>query len=343
MASVVYSTGTIGLTNGSTTVTGSGTAWVGAIRAGWFILIPGEGPLLVQSVNSDTSLTITRNYQGSTRTGVNYDAVAVQGEMAPFVDALQVLLSGFQATVDGAGQGKFADGSQAEPGMRFASDQDTGVRRKGSNAMALVTGGSDRLEINNAGAVLTGKLTGTAVISDQADDAAGLLLTTLGWLGLGSFGASGSSALPDASPDGLGTTGRTGFYGQQDGLAIDGWPDDDDWGVFQLNRGNRPLQMAYRRGGSENLYFRVYPTSAAGAWRRIFPSANLVGTVSESGGAITGAAFEEGNNANGYYARFASGIQICWKAGGIGTPPVAFSDTPVALGANGLIGRWFNV
>ena len=40
----------------------------------------------------------------------------------------------------------------------------------------------------------------------------------------------------------------------------------------------------------------------------------ILGTVSQSGGVPTGALFESGSNANGHYARFAGGIQICWTA-----------------------------
>lgn len=38
----------------------------------------------------------------------------------------------------------------------------------------------------------------------------------------------------------------------------------------------------------------------------------IVGTVSQSGGTPTGALQEYGSNANGEYARFANGLQVCW-------------------------------
>ncbi|MFV3287061.1 hypothetical protein ACNFCI_23930, partial [Pseudomonas sp. NY15356] len=40
--------------------------------------------------------------------------------------------------------------------------------------------------------------------------------------------------------------------------------------------------------------------------------ADIVGTVSQSGGIPTGAIIERGSNANGEYIRFADGSQICW-------------------------------
>lgn len=57
---------------------------------------------------------------------------------------------------------------------------------------------------------------------------------------------------------------------------------------------------------------------------------SMVGPVSQSGGAPTGAIVERSVNANGEYVRFADGTQICWHsfAGGSSwTYPASFSDT----------------
>ena len=87
-----YVTGTIAVTNGSPTVTGTGTAWntsIGSssprknIRAGDFIFVgsatqntvsPAGGWQKVLSVQSDTSLTLTANYAGATASGQTYTA-----------------------------------------------------------------------------------------------------------------------------------------------------------------------------------------------------------------------------------------------------------------------------
>lgn len=42
--------------------------------------------------------------------------------------------------------------------------------------------------------------------------------------------------------------------------------------------------------------------------------ADIVGTVSQSGGAATGAIIERGSNANGEYVKFADGTLICWTS-----------------------------
>jgi hypothetical protein len=71
----------------------------------------------------------------------------------------------------------------------------------------------------------------------------------------------------------------------------------------------------------------------SGAWqlldyfRATGAPVNIVGTVSYANGIPTGAIIETGTNANGTYARFADGTQICWKnfVGG----PASFSAGPI--------------
>ncbi|CAM8627052.1 Intramolecular chaperone auto-processing domain containing protein [Comamonadaceae bacterium] len=45
----------------------------------------------------------------------------------------------------------FQDGTQAAPGIAFELDKDTGIRRTGPDAMALVTGGVDAVSVDNEG------------------------------------------------------------------------------------------------------------------------------------------------------------------------------------------------
>jgi hypothetical protein len=50
--------------------------------------------------------------------------------------------------------------------------------------------------------------------------------------------------------------------------------------------------------------------------------ADIKGTVSQSGGVPTGAIIETGNNANGYYTKFADGTLICTNAAGVASPTI---------------------
>lgn len=70
-----YGVGTVAVTNGSTTVTGSGTAWLSALplTANEIILrIPYTGINIVGTVNSDTSITLNTPYPGTTNTASPY-------------------------------------------------------------------------------------------------------------------------------------------------------------------------------------------------------------------------------------------------------------------------------
>lgn len=64
----------------------------------------------------------------------------------------------------------------------------------------------------------------------------------------------------------------------------------------------------------------VFLSDASGNWRCLsyqrasslnYSQANILGTVSQAAGIPTGAILEGGNNADGYYIRFANGWQIC--------------------------------
>lgn len=80
-------------------------------------------------------------------------------------------------------------------------------------------------------------------------------------------------------------------------------------------------QMLYvvRNSGTSNqiiwyngqMLVRERASGVWGVWKRFYSTANVVGTVSQSAGAVTGAIVERGSNANGEYVRFADGTQIC--------------------------------
>lgn len=69
-----YTTGTISVTNGSATVTGSGTSWNTSTNAevGEYIKLPDGKWYKITAIGSDTSLTIEVSYQGSTLSGQSY-------------------------------------------------------------------------------------------------------------------------------------------------------------------------------------------------------------------------------------------------------------------------------
>jgi hypothetical protein len=71
LAGVGYSAGTVTVTNGSTTVTGAGTAWLANADAG-MILGSGTTTAAVKSVDSNTQITLLSPWPGSTAAGAGY-------------------------------------------------------------------------------------------------------------------------------------------------------------------------------------------------------------------------------------------------------------------------------
>jgi len=68
-----YSTGTASVTNGSATVTGSGTLWLANVSAGDSFTVAGDGVMYdVASVDSDTQVTLSVAYAGVTASGAVY-------------------------------------------------------------------------------------------------------------------------------------------------------------------------------------------------------------------------------------------------------------------------------
>lgn len=68
-----YRTGTVTVTNGSATVTGSGTSWLTGVTVGSQFSLVGSGvSYTVGAVGSDTSITLTSSYAGSTASGQSY-------------------------------------------------------------------------------------------------------------------------------------------------------------------------------------------------------------------------------------------------------------------------------
>lgn len=140
-----YRTGTIALVNGSLTVTGTGTAWVQAAASGEGLLAPDGKVYEIASVNSDVGITLGSPYLGATAGAQGYSIVPTQSYIRELASQAAALVNAYQSVKDGAGAGKFQDGSIAAPGISFTADGDTGFRRVSQNVISVVTGGNDRV------------------------------------------------------------------------------------------------------------------------------------------------------------------------------------------------------
>lgn len=99
--------------------------------------------------------------------------------------------------------------------------------------------------------------------------------------------------------------------------------------VYVLRPSGVQTTQIYSVANNGETYIRKSNGNVSwGPWRLLYESGNLLGTVSQSGGVPTGAAWQYGTASGAYFARNALGIQMCW-----GSKLVSASSTTVALPA----------
>ncbi|WP_066120514.1 tail fiber domain-containing protein [Blastomonas sp. CCH2-A2] len=162
-----YRAGTVALTFGNATVTGTGTAFIGNpgqpnVNIGEAFLGPDNRVYEIIDIPSNTTLTISPAYLGSTASSQAYAILPARGRIADLIAETQSLLSSFASVRDGIGAGLISDGSASTPALRFSADQDTGVYRIGANAFGVATGGALRLAVVGTNNFLLGGATTSA-------------------------------------------------------------------------------------------------------------------------------------------------------------------------------------
>jgi len=196
---------------------------------------------------------------------------------------------------------------------------------------------------------VTGAITGTAVTQTTTDTTAGRLLK------VGDFGLGATAVTLVTDYDALIVTG---FY--RNNAVATGTPIASSlfWSVLHIahaSDGTAASQLALRSAGvtSNDMWLRRKSSGVWQPWAKVFHSENLLGTVSQTAGAPTGAVIERGANANGEYVKFADGTMICYHTFSVGsivaagagtfdnpyvsnpgvtwTFPAAFSAVPVVL------------
>ena len=159
----------------------------------------------------------------------------------------------------------------------------------------------------------------------------------------GSFGL-GATVFPSTMVDLDAANNPTGFW-RTTGATVGTHPAGvSNFGVLRHERYDNANQAQwYVPVNADQVWTRRYKTDTWGDWRLVYDQASIVGTVSETGGAPTGAVIERGANANGEYTRWADGTQICTNDNAaITTAPAAFTGTITKIDGDKLwIGTWF--
>lgn len=335
-----YKVGTVSVTNGNATVTGNGTAWIANAKKGEGFLLQGGSQMYeIISINSDTSMTISPAYLGTTQSGQAYSLPPLKGFLQSAYDALTGAINQFNTYASKALVGRFSDGSSAEPGVRFEDDNDTGMRRVDNNSLALVAGGTDHLILDS------NKARGSAVQNTKFDATRDKIMLT------GAFGLGETSNGPlmvniddPDTPSGFWITNSTtlGVTPHVHGT------------VLHMSRGSGNATQTFHPTNPDGAIGEVYTRgwlNAAGGWSEWFLSYSrntVIGNVSQNGGVPTGALIQRGTNANGSFTRFADGTQICSvkelaiadSGSTLWNYPIAFAGgepvSVVATGSNGI-------
>jgi hypothetical protein len=169
---IYYTTGTVTVTNNSTAVTGSGTAWLtNGIRAGDWLIVRNQ-IAVIATVTSNTALTLETAWVPATASVSAY-AIARVDDGVRALQSTNDLLAAFNA---GPAQGRFGDGSAATPAVAFTSQTNTGLFRPATSVLALSVNGTERARLTTTGMQVTGTITGTAVTSDSSDSTSGRLV-----------------------------------------------------------------------------------------------------------------------------------------------------------------------
>ncbi|WP_417837918.1 hypothetical protein [Tritonibacter scottomollicae] len=92
----------------------------------------------------------------------------------------------------------------------------------------------------------------------------------------------------------------------------------------QRDEDSRAALLIAQGSAEPGAYIGVRHGSLQGPWGRLFHTENVVGTVSQSAGKVTGAAVQYGSGPGGKFRRFADGTQECWV-----TSPEVLTDTLV--------------
>lgn len=317
-----YSTGTIAVTNGSTTVTGTGTDFVGNVLAGQGIILPDGRTYEIAAIVSATQITLGTAYLGSTASGQSYVVQPTRGPDLILVQQMAALISGYGTAFINAGQGKFAAGSATVPSLRNLADENTGINFLGSDQFELVTNGIRRALLSTTAFNLSVPITGTAVTQSATDATAGRLVK-----------AGDSATILSASPAlRMASGGTANAITLTSGAGISGLPPTGLQLRFRAGAANTGATTIALDGGTARAVLTITGTALPAGYIRTDTD-----TVVRFNGTnwIADREIERGSNANGEYVRFADGTQICYggittsaSAGVTWTYPAAFFVTP---------------
>ena len=295
-----YSTGLSSVTNGSPTVTGTNTLWLANVTAGDSFTVAGDGVMYdVASVDTDTQVTLSAPYAGTTASGVVY-AIGTgftvpdsfpemsQGDIETatiFTRAMRKIQSRFTAILAGGSGANFTAMPQVgnSPLVEPATTTQIGTVEK-----ATTTESKD-------------------ATADKFPDAAGVH-AAFNQYGLGIDGSA-----VKVRPTDLDLVDISGFY-PVEGNTINS-PPDAGAGLLKVFswEGQSTIKIQeYTELLEDKVWFRTrLQASGYTDWQEIYHTGmtpNFTAMPQVGGDPIV----ESGSNADGYWTRWSDGTQAAW-------------------------------
>ncbi|MNJ41536.1 hypothetical protein D3C77_364620 [compost metagenome] len=103
-----YRDGTVAVTNGSSTITGTNTNFAANARVGDAFIGPDGVVREVSNIASETVLSVFPAYSGATASGASYTLAPLQGYVKQLADQAQQIIQQWGATLAGLGTAAFA-------------------------------------------------------------------------------------------------------------------------------------------------------------------------------------------------------------------------------------------
>lgn len=278
-----YRSGTVAVVPGEVTVTGTGTEFSANGRVGDAFQGPDGRWYEVTNIASATVLSILPAYQGEAVSAGQYGLAPMQGYVKESADRLREITAVLGSVEEDVASAKEAAGAAAASATAAqASEREAAQDRAAAEASAVAASGSQASADSHQQAAQA-----------AAQAAQGFRDTADTYKNQAGDSATAAAASADAAKQSeQNMANKAGSGANSDITSLSGLT----------------TALSVAQGGTGG---KTQSEARDGLGLKAAATADIVGTVSQSGGVPTGAIFEKGSNANGDYTKFADGRLIC--------------------------------
>lgn len=282
-----YRSGTVAVVPGEVTVTGTGTAFSANGRVGDAFQGPDGRWYEVANIASATVLSILPAYQGEAVSAGQYGLAPMQGYVKESADRLREIIAGLGSVEEDVAAAKEAAGASAASATAAqASEREAAQDRAAAEASAVAASDSQASADSHQQAAQA-----------AAQAAQGFRDTADTYKNQAGDSATAAAASADAAKQSeQNVANKAGSGANSDITSLSGLT----------------TALSVAQGGTGG---KTQSAARDGLGLKSAATADIVGTVSQSGGVPTGTIIETGSNSNGKYTKFADGTMLGEVAG----------------------------